>query len=140
MEGFEILPYTADVRMRVWGKTLQDVFCHALLGVSYYLKPEALELVKKGTKVKERVKIETVDLNALLIEFLSKVIAKSDIHNAVFITAAFKKFGENFLEGELRGIKADGFERDIKAISYHEVDIRKNPETGMYETTLVFDI
>lgn len=141
-QGFEILPHTADMRMRVWGKTLEDIFRNALRAVALYLRSDIEELAKSKEKrsLKERVKVEAVDINSLLIEFLSEVVAQSDIHNAVFLDATFKKFGENFLEGYLAGLKVDGFEKDIKAISYHEVDIKKNPKTELYETVLVFDI
>lgn len=138
--GFEIIPHTADMRMRVWGRNLEDIFRHALRGIASYLDPAVFALTKGGLKVREKIKIETVDLNALLIEFLSFIIAQSDMHNAVFTTVKFKELGENFLAGELRGIKVDGPEKDIKAVSYHEIDIHKNPETGMYETILVFEI
>lgn len=140
--GFEILPHTADMRMRVWGETLQDLFRNALRAVALYLRQDSEELskAKKKTSLKRPIKVEAVDLNSLLIEFLSEVVAQSDIENAVFLDVSFKKFGENFLEGKLSGSKVDGFEKDIKAISYHEVDIHKNPETGRYETLLVFDI
>lgn len=141
-QGFEILPHTADMRMRVRGKTLKDLFRNALRAVALYLRQDSEELgkLKEKTVTKLPIKIEAVDLNSLLIEFLSEVVAQSDIHNVIFTEVNFKKFGENFLEGRLAGLKVDGFEKDIKAISYHEVDIKKNPETGMYETLLVFDI
>ncbi len=140
--GFEMLPHTADVRMRVWGETLKELFQNALRAVALYLRPDLEELQKAKEKIplKRPLKVEAVDLNSLLIEFLSEVVAQSDIHNSVFLDTSFKKFGENFLEGKLMGLKVEGFEKDIKAISYHEVDIHKNPETGMYETMLVFDI
>lgn len=139
-ENFEILPDAADTRMKVWGEKLEDLFCNALRGVAFYLRPDLAELGKTAKKVKEKIKVEAVDINSLLIEFLSAAIAKSDYGSAVFTGAKFKKFGENFLEGEILGIKVDGFEKDIKAVSYNEVDIKKNPETGSYETILVFDI
>lgn len=139
-DGFEILPHTADMRIRVWGKTLEELFRAALRGMVSYWKPEALEKNKRELKEKKEIKIAAPDLTSLLIVFLSEVIAQADILNTVFIDAIFKKFGENFLEGELRGVKVDGFDKDIKAVSYHEVDIKKNLETGMYETILVFDI
>jgi len=139
--GFEILPHTADMRIKVWGKTLKDLFRNALCGLAYYLKPESLEESALGKiNIKRRIKVEGVDLNSLLIEFLSKVIAETDIYNAVFIAVSFKDFGENFLEAVLEGVKVEGFDKEIKAVSYHEVDIKRNQETGMYETTLVFDI
>jgi SHS2 domain-containing protein len=140
--GFEILSHTADIRMKVWGNTLKELFRNAVRGVAWFLRSDLEELAKSKEKssVRHMINVEAVDLNSLLIEFLSEVIAQSDIHNSVFLDAAFKKFGENFLEGRLTGLKVDGFEKDIKAVSYHEVDIKKNPERGTYETMLVFDV
>ena len=137
--GFEILPDTGDTRMKVWGRTLEELFRAALRGTVSYWRPELLEVKKKGLKEKKEIKVETVDLTALLIEFLSEVIEEADILNTAFVDVRFKKFGENFLEGVLYGVKVDGFNKDIKAVSYYEVDIKKNPDTGMYETTLAFD-
>lgn len=139
--GFEILSNTADMRIKIWGRTLQELFCNALRGMASFVKPALLDVKKNELKEKRDIKLEALDLTSLLIEFLSEVIAQSDSTNTVWLDARFKKFGENFLEGKLLGIKVeDGFEKEIKAVSYHEVDIKKNPETGMYETILVFDV
>ena len=138
--GFEILPHTTDMRLKVWGKTLEELFRSALRGMVSYWKPEALEKNKREFKEKKEIKIKAPDLTSLLIEFLSKTIAQTDILNTVFADVSFREFGENFLEGDLHGLKVDGLEKDIKAVSFQEVDIKKNPETGLYETVLVFDI
>lgn len=138
--GFEVFPHTADVRLKVWGRTIKELFLNALKGVAFYLKPDVGELGRRAEKVKHAVSVEAVDINSLLIEFLSEVIAQADIQNAIFTSATFKKFGENFLEGEIAGFAVEGFDKDIKAVSYHEVDIRKNQDTGAYETILVFDV
>lgn len=135
--GFEILPHTVDTKMRVWGKKLEELFRNALRGVAYYLKPAPLDL---AGKIKQKVKVEAADISSLLVEFLSEVVAQSDTHNAIFTKVTFRKFGDNFLEGVLTGAKIDGFDKEIKAVSYQEVNIKKNPETGLYETILVFDI
>lgn len=140
MDGFQILPHTADMRIRVWGGTLQELFGNALRGMAHYLAPAVFSLKGKVTRVRQAISIEAVDVNSLLVEFLSEVIAQSDIKNAVFTKVIFEKFGENFLKGELQGVAVDKFDKDIKAVSYHEVDIKRSPETGMYETALVFDI
>lgn len=139
--SFEILSHADDVRMRVWGKTIKDLFCNALDGVASYLKPEIFVLVKKkGAAVKQKIKVEAVDLNSLLVEFLSGVIAHADAHGTIFTSVTFKKFGENFLEGVINGVKIDEFDQDIKAVSYREVNVAKNPKSGFYETILVFDV
>ncbi|OGZ98578.1 MAG: hypothetical protein A3C07_03925 [Candidatus Sungbacteria bacterium RIFCSPHIGHO2_02_FULL_47_11] len=139
--GFEILPNTADIRIKIWGRTLQELFCNALRGMAAFVEPGTLDAARTALKEKWDIKVEALDLTSLFVKFLSEVIARSDTENTVYLGARFKKFGENFLEGKLLGIKVeDGFEKEIKAVSYQEVDIKKNSETGLYETVLVFDI
>lgn len=148
--GYEILPRqdaASDIKIRVWGRTLQEIFRYALKGFAVCVKPEifsftrrAKALVTRGTKELQSFSVEAVDINSLLVEFVSDVIGRSDMDNLVFTDVSFKKFGENFLEGELQGIKIDEFEKGIKSVSYQDVDIKKNPDTGFFETILVFDI
>lgn len=140
MVGFEFLPHTDTVRLKIWGKQLEELFRNALRGVSFYLKSAVFEQKKKSLKGRHEIKIEAVDLPSLLIEFLSEVITQSDIHNKVFTDVVFKEFGENFLTGELTGSTVDGFDKEIKAVSYQDIDVKRNPETGMYETVLVLDV
>ena len=138
--GFEFVLHVPDVRIKVWGKTIEELFRSALCGLASYVKPGVFELTKKGKERLEEIKIEAVDINSLLVEFLSKVITESDIYNVVFTDVIFKKLGENFLEGEISGTSVSAFDKEIKAVSYYDVDVRKNSETGLYETTLVFDV
>lgn len=138
-KGFKFLPHITDVRMVVWGRTIQELFQNALKGVSLYLK-SPLPAENSAKKERVRVSLEAVDVNSLFVEFLSDIIARSDTENMVFTDVSFEGFGENFLTGEFFGVRVDGFDNEIKAVSYHEVDIKKNPETGFFETLLVFDV
>ncbi|MDP3769467.1 MAG: archease [Candidatus Sungbacteria bacterium] len=138
-QGFELLPHVADIHMRAWGKTIKELFCNALQGTASLMQP-SLSHTAVVKKEKQGIRVDAVDINSLLVEFLSKVTALSDIHNMVFTHITFKTLGDNFLEAELSGTHIDGFEKEIKAVSYHEVDIKRNSESGLYETTLVFDI
>lgn len=139
-QGFEILEDSLGARMLVRGNSVKDLFLNALRGVAAFVKPETLETEKNEKTIRQKIEVKAVDLNSLLVEFLSEALAQSDIHGAIFHTASFKNFGDNFLKCVLAGSKAEDFGKDIKAISDSEVDIKKNPETGMYETILVFDV
>jgi len=46
---------------------------------------------------------------------------------------------ETEIEVKVFGRKVEEFEEDIKAVTYHEAEVKKN-EKGEYETMLVFDI
>lgn len=139
-QKFELVPEDIGMRLHVRGKTCRELFRNALVGVAAYMKSDAVALSKNQQNEREEISIETPDLNSLLVDFLSGVIAHADSRSAVFTGITFKKFGENFLSGELTGIPADGSVREIRAVSYSDVDIRKNQKTGLYEATLVLEV
>ena len=136
--GFEIIPEDGVVKMRVHGKTLEDLFRNAVRGVASYLKEGILDERASGEKEKRDIRIEAVDINSLLVDCLSHIVADSDMYNVVFLDIQFRTFGENFLEGELFGIPSHVFDNEIKAVSYTEVDVKRNP-AGFFETTIVFE-
>lgn len=137
---FEIIPENGTVKLSVWGKTLEELFQNSVRGVASYLVEGAGESASAGAEQTHAIRIEAVDIHSLLVDCLSEVIAQSDIYNSVFPNIAFGTFGENFLEGEIVGTPVEHFDNEIKAVSYQEVDIKKNPATGYFETTLVLEV
>ena len=137
---FEIVSQDGTVKMRVWGKTLEELFRNSIKGIAAYLREGIGESARPGAEQKHTIQIEAVDIHSLLVDCLSEIIAQSDIYNCVFSDIAFSQFGENFLEGEISGAAVEHFDNEIKAVSYQEVDIKKNPSTGNFETTLVFEV
>ncbi|MGE5443248.1 MAG: archease [Ignavibacteriales bacterium] len=51
----------------------------------------------------------------------------------------FKTLSPHSLEAILRGFTASSFDEDIKAVTYHEAEV-KETEDGKWETMIVFDI
>ena len=139
-QEFELISNATGIQMKAWGKTVKELFRNALRGTAMFLKPTGLAAAEKAKKIKHAIRVEAIDINTLLIEFVSHVLALSDIHNMIFTNIIFKTIGENFLEAELFGIATDGFDQEIKAVSYHDIDIKRNQTSGLYETTLVFDV
>lgn len=131
---FEILGHTADVRLRVTGRTVEELFRNALRGMSSVIKSGA-----KGEVSKREVEVHSQDQTALLVDFLNEVLYMSNINKEVYTDIAFRKLGEVSLIGELSGAPISEFDEDIKAVTYHEAEIVKSPE-GLFEVTLVFDI
>ena len=140
VKGFELIADTRPVRISAWGKTINELFANSLRGMATLMQPTIFTARNSARKATQLLRVEAVDLNTLLIEFLSKVIGLSDIHNLVFTNVTFKNIGDNFLEAELSGIAADALEHEVKGVSYQEVDITRNQQSGLYETTLEFDV
>lgn len=135
---FEILPHTADVRLKVFGKTKEELFKNAALGMTQILatSPKSEPKIKS---LKFKIKVKSPDINSLLVDFLSEVLYQSQINRAFFPTVKFLKFGDGELGAEIRGFKIERFNEDIKAVTYHELDIKKSP-IGGFETIVIFDI
>lgn len=131
---YEILGHTADLRLRVTGATVEELFLNALAGMAHIMAPD----VASG-ETPRQVRISSADMNALLVDFLNEALYFSNVYKEVYPDAIFSVLGETELEAELKGAPVHEFEEDIKAATHHEAEIRKDP-AGYYEVTIVFDI
>lgn len=132
---FELLEHTADIRLKVSGSSKEDLFKNALAGMAFVQKKDSLE---EKISVSKPLFVESIDLNALLVDFLSEVLALSDANQEVYTAVEFKEFSDTVVDAELKGYKIDMFDEDIKAVTYHGVDIQE--VGGGFEVTIVFDI
>lgn len=132
---YKILSHTADLRLEVYGKTMEELFTNAAEALARVLVPEVKEKISTG--LKEKLEIESININILLVDFLNEILAKSQIEKAVFFLEKIKITG-NKLTAELTGIRVDKFEEDVKAVTYHEVNIKKEDE--IFRTKLIMDI
>jgi len=155
MARFEILEHKADLKIRAFGKTKEELFLSMLKGMAGGLRPKiknhliakqlptvhtrqgAKRLVRKA-KIKN-IKIKSLDLAALLVDFLSEVLYLTQVNREVYNGVKFNKFSDTKLEAELLGQKVERFDEDIKAVTYHQLDIRQRRD-GIWEATVLFDI
>ncbi len=136
MKKYEILEHKADLKIRAFGKTKEELFLNMLSGMSENMKPE---LQKPGEKTKRKIKLSSFDFQALLVDFLSEILYLSQVNKEVFFEAKFKKFSENEIDGEIFGQKTERFGEDIKAVTYHNLEIKKT-KNKTWEATVLFDI
>lgn len=135
MKPFELLAHTADLRLKVNGASLKELFVNAIKGLAYILHHQE----KYPTPKRQRgLKVQSADLDSLLVDFLSEALSKSQIHHEVYWDAHILDLSETEVEAELLGDVVEIFDEDIKAITYHGVEIKK--EKGYYTVTLVLDI
>jgi len=137
MHSFEILPHTADLRLKISGDSPEELFRAAVIGMGSVIKRDACDAGKINKK--KNVSLRSADRTALLVDFLSEVLTASQTDKIVFCDASFEKLTETELIGEIKGTTVDEFDEDIKAVTYHEADVQKN-ERGQWETVIIFDI
>ena len=149
MRSYEFLPHIADIRLKAQGDSLEELFTAALEGMGNLIKSNScpfkeedntsLELRITSNFLKEKIEISSIDSTALLIDFLSEVLTYSQVNKSVYCKIKFEKINNNFLSGTIFGKSIEKFDEDIKAVTHHEADIKKDAEGNFY-TIIIFDI
>lgn len=150
---FEVVEHTADLKIKVWGNSLENLFSEAMLAMMGKIKILPFSPIGEKGIIRREIKVEALDATALLVDFLSEVLALSQTNKEIYTEVSFTEFnpstdstsslrassGQAKLEATLKGIKVDKFDEDVKAVTYHEVEV-KEVKSGAWETLLVFDI
>lgn len=137
---YQILPHLADLKIKVFGKTKEEIFLNTLKAINEFLKPEIIE--NQNSKNRE-IKIESIDLTTLFIDFLNEVLYLIQINKESYHDIKFKKFNilpnKITLEVELEGKKVKRFNEDIKAATYHNLEFYQE-EDKTWKATVLFDV
>ena len=134
MKRYEILEHKADLKIRAFGKTKEEVFSNMLFGMT-----ESQRATFLPEQTKREIKISSTDLPSLLVDFLSEVLYLTQVNKEIYTEVKFIKFTDTGLEAELIGKKVERFGEDIKAVTYHSLDIHQR-EDGTWQATVLFDV
>jgi len=135
VKKYEILEHKADLKIRAFGRTKEKLFQNMLLGMSENQKAE----IKNTKEIKREIKIKSLDLPSLLIDFLSEVLYLSQTNREVYNNVNFKKFTNKKIEGGLIGQRVEKFREDIKAVTYHNLEVHQKGDKT-WEAIVLFDL
>ncbi|MCH4814897.1 MAG: archease [Saccharolobus sp.] len=139
MRSFEFFEHTADVGIRAYGKSLEEAFSNAALGV--------FEVITDTSKVKpieyREIYLNGYDLENLLYKWIEELLYYYDSELMVFSKFDLMIDQDSMtLEGKAWGEKFNGKVHErrtvVKAMTYHQLSIEKT-ENG-YVITFVVDI
>jgi len=133
---YEILEHTADVRVHVHAASLVELFSDAVQAMNEILDPTLPEQAKVVTA---EISLEAPDVTALLIDFLNDVLLQTQLQRTTFRDIALHTFTDTSLRATLSGQRFASLGRDIKAVTWHEAEIRRN-RNREWKTVIVFDI
>ena len=130
--GFQELPHTADVALRVWGPDDASLFTQAALGLN------AIAGVRTGSRrVLREIDLHQNDLPSLLVAFLSELVFLQENEHLAFDKLDLQVMGTH-VSGQLAGADILSLERPIKAVTFHNLMILTT-EHG-FEIQVVFDV
>jgi protein archease len=135
--GWELLDHTADIRMEVRGKTLEELFLNAAEGLVSLLAPNA----EAATDTELDVVLDSDDAENLLVDWLREILFYSETRDFVPVQTEVMELSNRIMKARLiGGVKLSGEEpvAEIKGVTYHGLSITK---TGRgYTARIVFDI
>ena len=135
MKRFEELDHTADVGIRAYGGTLDELFVNAAVGMFSLITD--LETVKAVGEY--AVKVSSRDPESLLVDFLSELLFVHETQKLLF-SEFDAKVADLAVDARARGERIDRarhpLHMNVKAVTYH--GIRVDPAGGVAQ--VIFDI
>lgn len=134
-KDFEIINHTADIGIKVRGKTLEELFLNSAKGLYSIMEIEFKE--EKGKKI---IEMKDNELEGLLIKFLNELIyyIESKRVAGIINNISIKENLEFQMSFEMKMYSISNLRKEVKAATYHNLKIEKKDE--IYETTIIFDL
>jgi len=87
---------------------------------------------------RRRVELSAEDYESLLVVWLQELLYFTESEGLVFSDFQVELLDPPQLKAEAVGEQSERLDKVIKAVTYHNLNIRRTPEG--YETTIVFDV
>ena len=132
---FVIIDHTADWALRVYGRTLNDLFINAALGMTHLMvaNPDAIPLAET-----RQVELDAYDAESLLVDWLTELAYWAEAEQMVGKVFEVTAVSPTHFTATVHGGKTDELQKHIKAVTFHNLEIIKTDE-GL-EATIVFDV
>lgn len=130
----EILPHTADIRVRLVTGDQASLFREAVEALFEIVRP----VRSPGIGETIILTVTAHDSTALLVDFLNELHWTLEVRRLAPREIAFLELTDGKLVASIAMDRVESWARDVKAVTYHEAEIRC--VDGRWSTTLVFDI
>jgi len=141
MKEFEIIEHTADIGLIAYGKNKEQVFINAARGM--------FEIIAGGNKILkenfyDKIKLEADNLEGLLFAWLNELLYIGETRLVILNKFKIKELSDFQIKAEVEGMKINPpsvkIEKEIKAATYHHLEIKKDEESGLWKAQVIFDI
>ncbi|MGW8143575.1 MAG: archease [Anaerolineales bacterium] len=131
--GFREIPHTADWELEVWAPDLESLLEQTARGM-YHLTHLNLAL---GPRLTRKLELQFFEPEMLLVDFLTELIYFSESEKIAFDNFNLQIQGDRLI-AHLSGSKIKSLAKEIKAATYHNLEIR---DTGVgLVANIVFDV
>ncbi len=131
--GFREIEHTADWALEVWAPTWPELLEQAARGMYALLRvrPATAPLTARP------LHLQALDRAGLLVDFLSELLFWLEVDRWMAQTFHLQATATH-LRGRLRGGPVQGQEKEIKAVTYHAVQVTAEPPG--WRARVTFDV
>ncbi|MEK6847100.1 MAG: archease [Nanoarchaeota archaeon] len=136
MKKYELLEHTSELKLKIYGKRLEEIFENCALAFS--------DIISRGKKVKKNkikeIEISGKDFESLMYNFIEELIYLLDAENLI-VSSAKVKVDKNKLNADIYCDSADNYKNldYIKSATYAEMYIRQKKDKT-WEAQVVVDV
>ncbi len=138
MKTYETFDHTADIGIRAFGRTVEEVFVHAAEALFEVLTD--LDSIR-GNLIRE-VEINGSDREDLFVRWLGELLYLCEAEGYLFREFSIFHLTPTSLKAAARGERFDDsrhqFKTEIKAVTYHQVEVAE--KDGRWVGKVIFDI
>jgi SHS2 domain-containing protein len=160
---YEILEHTADIGLRAFGQSLEELFENAAWGLAEILdvdraaRATGAAAVDAATPTRsptarsrgapvgyaprpQRITLEALDIEALLVDWLNELILRTEEGKACLVSVQLDRVGDDGLQAEIHLADCDPLPdgTDLKAATYHQLSVRRTEKS--WEAIAYFDV
>lgn len=139
---FEQVEHTADLAYIVRGRSLEELFENAALGLtSFLVDPESVEAREETV-----IECQGADVEERLVAWLQEILYLEEVHHRLFRTFRVRFEGQTGIRGIGAGETLDpgrhALLTDIKAATYHDLRIVREERDGgaLFTARIVLDL
>lgn len=139
--SYRFLEHTADVALEASAETLPELFSEALRGMTDVVT----DVETIAAKVERSIEAEADRPDLLLLEFLSEILFRFEVHQELFRAARLEVVEDaggwrlsGIASGETLDPERHPMKVMIKAVTYHELQVER--DEGLWRARVIFDI
>lgn len=135
---YEQVEHTADIALRIYGKSLEDLFRHGAEG----LFEQIGTCSERENSVSRKMFLQAASLEDLFHDWLAELNFLHQLHHEIYYDFKIQLADQKTLDAEVSGTgidpNQDSIELEIKAVTYHHLEV-KETEQG-WQAFVIFDI
>lgn len=139
---FEILEHTADIGLRIRGKSLEELFLNAAAGLFFLIAGEDRP-ASAGKAPETKMKFSEEKTEQLFLKWLRELLFYFSAKRYILDSIRFEELNEKSLRASAGGWifdpARDEQHYEVKAVTYHQFKFEKKKD-GSFEAEMILDI